>query len=95
MCFNTTNTKYIYIHHHPFIESALFSSHSWDGIFDGTKPTEVPMQSIAANKLLQELSPNKCSTDIRNLMSEDCLRLSVFTPRTSGKLPVSLRYVLN
>ena len=58
----------------------LFSSDPWDGILDATEHSALPIQNEGMMEGLLEYLPLIDNEDEKNY-SEDCLYLSVYTPR--------------
>lgn len=76
--------------------SVFSSALPWNGILNCTRPTNYPMQNVHDSSEMRHFTPFAGSlSSASNNMSEDCLRLSVYTPRnfSNGKHPVSGLYV--
>lgn len=71
------------------LKFAFFRCEPWEGVLDGTKLKNSPMQSEAMVKGLEPFYPftNEFNEDI-NKFDEDCLYLKIYTSNPDAKMPV-------
>ncbi|XP_039263426.2 carboxylesterase 4A-like [Styela clava] len=63
---------------------------SWEGIRDGITPGNLPMYSTLYDEMMNKYFPTPDQYDSEQVLSEDCLHVSVYTPSldVGKKLPV-------